>query len=366
MDLSSSRNVLNYLRASWLYIVSFSVLIVFTIGLFMFAGLWREVGRKLNQGVFHGTANLYAAARTISVGQSAGSTEIISQLRHAGYRENPSNATGYFLQNGDSLEIHPGKDSYFRLPAVVLFHKGQIAGIEALPNHAKLTRYSLEPQLIANLATDSREQRRLLRYGDMPKVLVEAVLSAEDKHFFSHFGFDSLRILKATYVNLRDSRKEQGGSTLTMQLARNLWLDQAKTWRRKFTEMLITFILERRLPKEKIFEHYANEVYLGQHETFAIHGFGQAAWTYFSKDVGKLTLPEAALLAGIIQRPSYFDPVRHPDLAIARRNIVLNLMQRNGFISAAEREQAAASPLGLSLATGRIRRRPVLHGPNAG
>ncbi len=350
MDPSSFRNLFNNLKASrGVRTASLAVSLILLAGLTVFAGLWIEVGTRLTQGVFHDTANLYAAPEIISVGESASSADLVSQLRQAGYREDVSSPVGYFRRVGDVIEIHPGKDSYFRPePARVTFRGGKIAEMEALATHAKLTQYSLEPQLIANLAGESRERRRLLRYADIPTVLVKAVLSAEDKHFFSHFGFDSLRILKATYVNVKSSRREQGGSTLTMQLARNLWLDQEKTWRRKITEVLITSILELRLPKQKIFEHYANEVYLGQHETFAIHGFGQAAWTYFNKDVSKLTLPEAALLAGIIQRPSYFDPIRNPEQATARRNLVLSLMQRNGFISAVEQEQAAAAPLGLS------------------
>jgi penicillin-binding protein 1B len=190
--------------------------------------------------------------------------------------------------------------------------------------------------------------RRLIPFHEIPKPMVEALLSAEDKRFFDHFGFDSLRLTKALFVNLRSGDKAQGGSTITMQLARSLWLTREKKWTRKFTELAMTLLLEAKLSKEQIFEHYANEVYLGHRDTFEVRGLGQAARAYFNKDLRQVTLAQAATLAGIIQRPSYFDPLRRPDRVIERRNLVLSLMERNGFIDAAQRQQAAGQPLGIA------------------
>jgi penicillin-binding protein 1B len=187
----------------------------------------------------------------------------------------------------------------------------------------------------------------LVNFAEIPKKLVNAVLAAEDKHFFEHMGFDVLRIGKAAYVNLKTGRKEQGGSTLTMQLARNLYLDADKNWRRKLSEFAIAVILEHKLSKQAIFEFYANQVYLGRHNTFSIHGFGEASRAFFDKDVPHLTLAECALLAGMIQRPSYLDPVHHADRALERRNLTLALMRQNGFISAQEEEAASQEPLKL-------------------
>ncbi|MGA7413648.1 MAG: transglycosylase domain-containing protein, partial [Bryobacteraceae bacterium] len=137
-----------------------------------------------------------------------------------------------------------------------------------------------------------------------------------------------------------------GGSTLTMQLAKNLYLGPEKTWRRKATEFLIAGILEEKLSKQEILLHYCNQVYLGNHDTFSLHGFGEAARIYFDKDLSELSLPQAAMLAGIVQRPSYDDPIRHPDRALARRNMVLTMMLRNGFITDAQAAAAANTPLG--------------------
>jgi penicillin-binding protein 1B len=163
----------------------------------------------------------------------------------------------------------------------------------------------------------------MVKFADIPRVMVDAVTSAEDKHFFQHSGFDPSRIIKAAYVDLKQGRKEQGASTLSQQLARMLWLDQDKRWKRKLAEMMITLELEQRLSKEQIFEDYANDIYLGSRGSFRIHGFGEASEAFLGKDLSQITLPEAAELAGMIQNPAHFDPYRHPDRVKERRNLVL-------------------------------------------
>jgi penicillin-binding protein 1B len=203
------------------------------------------------------------------------------------------------------------------------------------------------PQLITSFS--GRDQmRRLAHYADLPPSLVHAVLSAEDKHFFHHTGIDLLRIAKAAWVDFRDGRKEQGASTLTMQLARGLWLEPAKNWKRKAEELFITLHLEEKLSKEQIFEDYANLVYLGRRGPFSIHGFAEAARTYFGKDVSQLNDSEAALLAGMVQRPSYYNPFHDADRARERRDVVLGLMRDNGYLTGPAYESAVATPLKVS------------------
>ncbi|MBV9612432.1 MAG: PBP1A family penicillin-binding protein, partial [Acidobacteriaceae bacterium] len=185
-------------------------------------------------------------------------------------------------------------------------------------------------------------------YDDIPPVLVHAVISIEDKRFFEHSGFDPIRIVKAVWVDLRKHRSAQGASTITQQLARNLWLDSRKTWTRKFDELLITIHLERKLSKQKIFEYYANQVDLGRRGSFAIRGLGEASQAYFGKDIRQLSLPEAATLAGLIQQPSYRNPVRWPERATARRNVVLARMLDNHYVSQAQYETAVQTPLTIA------------------
>jgi len=307
------------------------------------------VDERLTIGVFSNTWSVYAAPTRLSVGQKLEASQVVALLKAASYAQASGNRTGYYRLSGDSVEIYPGPDSYFRPePARVRFRQGAISEITALDREEKQDSVLLEPPLVANLSGNSRELRRLIPYPELPSALVHAVLSAEDKRFFQHRGFDALRLVKSVLVNLKSGEKSQGGSTITMQLARSLWLTREKTWGRKFTEATMTLLLEAKLTKEKIFENYANEVYLGRRDTFEVRGFGQAAKAYFNKDARQLTLPESALVAGVIQRPSYFDPLRYPERAKERRDLVLSLMQKNGFITETERANAASSPLGIS------------------
>ncbi len=207
-------------------------------------------------------------------------------------------------------------------------------------------------QLVANVSGGAREHRRIVRFDEIPPVLINAVISVEDKHFFQHHGFDPLRMVKAAYIDLKEGRKNQGASTLSMQLARSLWLAPQKKWTRKLAEVAITVRLEERLSKQQIFTYYCNQVYLGRSGTFSLHGFGAAAAAYFGKDIGSLTLPESAMLAGLIQRPSYYRPLRGDDRMRERRNLVLRLMRRNGYIAEAEYRQAVKAPIVIARAAG--------------
>ncbi len=307
----------------------------------------RLIDQQLKAGPFSNTLNFYAAPRSVEPGERLDAGDLVNHIYKIGYREQPGAKAGWFVRTKHTIEVHPREGSEFASGAARLeFRNGKLARIVSLDGR-KLGQYSFDPELIANISPD-REKRRMVRFPEIPKTLVNAVLSAEDKRFFEHSGLDSLRMLKAAYVDLRDGRKQQGASTITMQLARNLWLDPAKSWRRKFHEVLIAAHLERKLSKQQIFEYYANEVYLGRRDTFSIHGFGQAAWDYFGRDIRQLTLSQSALLAGLVQRPGYFDPMRHPGRARERRNLVLRLMLANGFITEQEYRSAAAEPLGLS------------------
>ena len=256
----------------------------------------RLIDQKLRVGPFTNTAKLFAAPQSVAVGDPFTPTEVAAELRRSGYTESHSNLTGYYQLKPDSIEIFPGPDSYFDQEAgVIHFATGKISRIVSLRDNTARTLYQLEPELITSLSGPNREKRRLVKFADIPKVLVDAVTSAEDKRFFQHNGFDPIRIIKAAYVDLKQGRKEQGASTLSQQLARGFWLDQQKRWTRKMAEVIITLELEQKLSKEEIFEDYANQVFLGWHGSFEIHGFGEAAEAYFGKDLSQINLPEAAI-----------------------------------------------------------------------
>ncbi|HEX3876065.1 MAG TPA: PBP1A family penicillin-binding protein [Bryobacteraceae bacterium] len=311
----------------------------------------KMIEARLRAGAFSSSVDIFTAPRGVSVGDQVTAEQMISDLRRSGYSVSRDNPVGYFhVPTGSArrLEVYPGRGSFAGgEPAVFEFANGHIAHIVSLADNTPRNSISLGPQLIANLSS-SGEKRRLERFADLPPDLIHAVVSAEDKHFFHHTGFDSLRILKAAYVDLRSGRKEQGASTLTMQLARGFFLDSDKRWKRKIAEFLITSDLEHKLTKQQIFEDYANQVYLGRSGPFSIHGFGEASRVFFGKDLSQVNNSEAALLAGIVQRPSYFNPFRYSDRAKDRRDIVLGLMHENQYLSDAEYQQALATPVKIA------------------
>lgn len=337
-----------------LVVILFAVFVILGLGTFTFfyAKYSRLTDEKLGAGVFANTAKLFAAPDSVSVGDTNSPAQIAADLRRSGYSESRANPIGYYQVHSDWIEVFPQQESYFdQEPGVIRFHGGKISQIVSLQDNTARSQYQLEPQLITAISGPSREKRRMVRFHDMPEVLVHAVTAAEDKRFFQHSGFDPIRIIKAAYVDIRERRKEQGASTLSQQLARMFWLDQDKRWTRKMAELMITLRLEQKLSKEEIFEDYANQVYLGWRGSFRIRGFGEASEAYLGKDLSQITLPEAAELAGLVQRPAYFDPFRHPDRLRDRRNIVLVMMRQNGMITDREYALAVEAPLTVSKGT---------------
>ena len=324
--------------------------IAFAVISFYYSRYARLTDEKLTQGPFPNSSLLYAAPRTVGIGDPGTARQFAAGLRQDGYVEDArTNSGGWYHLRPDAVEVFPGDHSYAGSePGVVRFDGGKISSITGLSDNLARTEYTLEPQLLSSLYDKNREKRRLVRYEDIPPVLVHAVISIEDKRFFQHSGFDPIRIVKALFVDLKARRSAQGASTLTQQLAKMLWLDSRKTWTRKFDELLITIHLERKLSKQKIFEYYANEVDLGRRGSFAIRGFGEAAQAYFGKDIRNLTLPEAATLAGLGQEPSFRNPVRWPLRAKARRDVVLGQMLENKYISEAQYRAAIETPMAVA------------------
>ncbi|HWC97280.1 MAG TPA: PBP1A family penicillin-binding protein [Candidatus Sulfopaludibacter sp.] len=330
-----------------------SLLVILGIGTFVYfyhqySGI---IDQRLKAGVFANTAKIYAAPESVAVGDPASPDSIAAELRRSGYSEARDNPIGSYQIHLNAIEVFPGRESYFDQEAgLIKFSSGKISQIVSLQDNTIRGFYQLEPKLITNISGASREKRRFVKFQDIPPVIVQAVTSAEDKRFFNHNGFDPIRIIKAVYVDVKEGRKDQGASTLSMQLARNIWLDQGKRWTRKLSEVIITLQLEQRLTKEQIFEDYANEIYLGSRGSFRIHGFGEGAEAFLGKDLSQITLPEAAELAGMIQNPAHFDPYRHPDRTKDRRNIILGMMRQNGFVT--DRDYALATDAPITVPKG--------------
>ncbi len=306
------------------------------------------VAERLAKGpLFAPVAQVYAAPQEVRPGQQLSASAIAAALRRAGYNTNPE--LGSYELRGDSILIKPGPQSYLAMDgATITSEDGQVQSITA-ENGAALSAYKLEPQLITALSEDkNRTKRRLVTYNQIPPNMVQAVLAIEDRRFFEHSGINYVRTAKCAVQDILAHRMNCGGSTLTQQLARGFFLSSEKTYSRKIAEVVITYQLEARFSKQQIFEMYANEINLGQRGSFAINGFGEAAQAYFGKDLRQLDLAECALLAGMIQRPNYFAPYRHPDRAMERRNVVLDSMVETGAITQEQADRAKAEPIRLA------------------
>jgi penicillin-binding protein 1B len=332
---------------AWIKGIVIAGVAIFLVFIFYYVKLAGLADERLRTGVFAATLNMYAAPRTIAVGDRLSESDTIALLRQSGYTANEGNREGRYEVKPDAVAIFPDPDSDSGQGAVIHFSGNQVTAIVSADG-IRTETYQLAPRLITNQSNHNREKRRLVQFSEIPPALVDAVVSVEDKRFFSHGGLDVLRILKAAYIDLREGRKQQGASTLSMQLTRGLWLQPEKKWKRKIAELLLTMHVEHKLTKQQIFTYYANQVYLGRRGTFSVNGFGEAARIYFNKDISQLTVPQAAMLAGLVQRPSYFDPFRYPDRALERRNTVLRLMLDNGRLSESAYNSAVAAPLKLS------------------
>ncbi len=313
------------------------------------------VDARLKQPIFASTAKIYAAPREVRPGQKLSVHLIANEMREAGYSTDGAmqiSPLGTYSAGVQTITVRPGPQSYHSQDsATIRMGAGVVQSIT--DDHGQpLASYELEPLLITGLSDDpNRTKRRLVSYDEIPPNLIQAVLAIEDRRFFEHNGVNYWRLVEAVFHDLTTGQKQQGGSTLTMQLARGFFLSPEKRIKRKLIEIIITFQLEHRFTKKQIFEMYANQINLGQRGSFSIDGFGEAAQAYFGKDVRQLDLAECALLAGIIQRPNYFNPFRHADRTIERRNLVLDSMVETGAITKDQAERAKAEPLHLSAAS---------------
>jgi penicillin-binding protein 1B len=335
--------------------VGFCCAVALLLGIMVFSFYWTKYGHivddRLQHPLFTQTASIYAAPEEVRPGQKLTPSDVVSELQQAGYTvdgQGTPSPMGTYSAGPHSVTIDPGPQSYHAQDsATIEFASGAVADITDQRGQP-LVAYELEPLLVTGLSDANRAKRRLVTYNELPKYLVPAVTSIEDRRFFQHGGVDYVRLGGAAWDDLLHHHYSQGGSTLTMQLARGFFLSPEKRIKRKLIEIVITFQLEHRFNKQQIFQMYANQVPLGQRGSFAIDGFGEAAQAYFGKDVDQLDLPECGLLAGIIQSPSRLNPFRHPARALERRNLVLDSMVETGDISKAQAEQAKAAPLGLS------------------
>ncbi len=316
---------------------------------YYYAKYGHMIDARLSGNILQNTTQIFSAPEEISPGEVFTANELTTYLQRVGYRpEADESSLGQYTANGNVVDIRPSKLSYFAggNPLTVQFGGKTIRAIRPLGGGSEMASAEIEPELITNLFDSAREKRRAVRYDDLPPNLVNAILSAEDKRFFEHPGFDFIRIFGAAWNDLRHGTHLQGASTITMQVARTYFLNTDRNWRRKIAEAMLSFELEQRYSKQRIFEMYANEVYLGNRGSFGVRGFAQASVVYFGKDLRQLSLGECAFLAGIIRAPNYYSSAdRHPERGLQSRDRVLPQMVENKYITGADEQEAKREPL---------------------
>jgi penicillin-binding protein 1B len=306
---------------------------------------------RLSEQVLPLPTRIYGRSLSLGVGEPASLARIERHLRAAGYQaaKGADLVPGSFRIGKAELALRARRLDYPEAPPA----EALIAAVVADGRVAKLAvdgepaeRVVLEPPLLASLA-ESGEDRELVRLEDVPLHVVDAVLMTEDRRFYSHVGVDPIRIFGAALENAKERRVAEGGSTITQQLVKNVYLSPERTLGRKLREIFRALWLELRYSKEEILEAYLNEIYLGQDGALGIHGVGRAARFYLGKDVKQLTVADGALLAGMIQRPNALSPFKHPRGAKERRDLILDVMLGERAIDAEAHAAAKRQPLGV-------------------
>ncbi|HEY8461742.1 MAG TPA: PBP1A family penicillin-binding protein, partial [Blastocatellia bacterium] len=311
----------------------------------------------LRGDIFVRSAGIYAAPLNIRDGAGIRMSNVIAHLKKLGYQQGGPSANdkrGYYSIRNNVLEIHPGSDAMidgdkaFPNIRVTFSRNGEVVQrILDLDTQQPLGQAQIEPELISSVVNQDREKRKIIEYKDLPRSLVDGITSIEDRQFFEHSGINLRGILRALMTDVQEGEIKEGGSSITQQLVKNFFLNPDRTWKRKLSEIYMAIILEQRLSKEQIMAMYCNQIYLGQRGGFSINGFGEAARSYFGKDVSQLALHESALLAGIIQSPNRYSPFTHADRAIERRNKVLDDMVEAEKITRDQANAAKKMPLGV-------------------
>ena len=299
-------------------------------------------------------ARVYARPLDLYVGAPIKPEQLQAELSALGYRKvsHPtaaaqwSRAKSRFLFRTRAFQFWDGSEPAHFVD--LRFDGNGVSRMSDGASGASIDLLRLEPPEIGSIYPSHNEDRVLVKREDLPDHLVQALLASEDRKFFSHHGVDPGGILRAVAVNLRAGKSVQGASTLTQQLVKNFYLTPERTLTRKLNEALMALLLDARYGKDEILEAYANEVFLGQDGARAIHGFGLASYFYFNRPLSELQVHETALLVGLLKGASYYNPRQHPQRALDRRNLVLDLMARQGFISPAEADKARQRPLGVT------------------
>ncbi|MEZ5333326.1 MAG: PBP1A family penicillin-binding protein [Thermoanaerobaculia bacterium] len=316
--------------------------------LWLLAPFW-ELSLQLDERASRPTSHLYGAPLELKEGGTVGLDSLTAELDAMGYRR----AAGEPLAAGYRLAGDGGRIQVRRTPTPRGWREAGVAAfelsgarIERLTwNGTPVVTVTLEAPVLAAYYGPRREERRPVRLEDLPEHLVQAVLAAEDSGFFDHGGLSVRGIARAAWVNLRGGELRLGGSTLTQQLVKNLFLTQERTFSRKAREAVLAVFVDGRYSKRAILNAYLNEIYWGSRDGTNLMGVGAAAWGYFGESAEQLDLCQSALLAAVIRSPGGYDPAEHPERARERRDWVYSRMVEEGWLTETRAAAARRQPL---------------------
>ena len=336
--------------------LAFTVMVVFVAFIGFVGYTYATITKKFDSSRrWDLPSRVYSDATPIVPGLEYPRNLLEPKLNHLGYYAvdrqvaNP----GEYRYNGKTLEIYLQNFDYpdmefGAMPVGIEFDGPEVRSIRRVTDNVTLRGIRLEPELITSIYDNEMEDRLPVSLTAVPKTVSDAIIATEDKNFYHHEGVSIRGSLAALWADLQKKQITRGGSTLTQQLVKNFYLNPERTWRRKITEMLMAVLLEMRYSKDEILEAYLNEIYLGQNGSVQIAGVEEASQIYFGKHVTNLNLGEAATMAGMIRSPNVLNPLKYPDRAKARRDVVLKLMLDQQKITQQDYDAAVASPLSAS------------------
>jgi penicillin-binding protein 1B len=339
-------------RVSWCWHTALKLFITF-IFLFSFYAVYLDskVKDKFEGQRWNIPVQVYGKVDSFKVGDNASLVQLKQNLLLSGYqRKQQALNPGEFALSKTTLIVYRRAFDFGNGNTHVERFTINIAGNKILSlfnEQGAIESFSFEPYSLGRLVPENKEDRVIVSLQRVPEQLIDTLLLVEDRDFYFHAGVSPLGIFRALVANIQAGRTVQGGSTLTQQLVKNMFLTRDKTLWRKVNEAVMSIILELRYSKDQLLEAYINEVYLGQHYANGIYGFGLAAKFYFGQPIQSLTIEQMAMLVGQVKGPSYYDPWRHPKNAKKRRDLVLRLMYQNELISQKNYQAAVVSPLSI-------------------
>lgn len=321
--------------------------------IFVLYGMYLDskIQSRFSGSIWSTPAQVYARSLTLTPNMYLPLEQVTAELKLLNYSKvaTPTKA-GQFSVSSTKVELVRRSFTYIdgtepSKKVLLSFWNNRLVAIRDQDTGRDLNSINLDPMLLDTLRAKEQEDRMLVELQDYPQLLIDTLLLVEDRNFYHHGGVSPIAIIRAAFANISAGRTVQGGSTLTQQLVKNVFLTRQRSLWRKFNEAYMALLMNYRLSKDEVLNGYLNEVYLGQNHSKGVYGFGLASYFYFGRPILELNVEQIAFLVASVKGPSYYDPWRHPERALERRDLVLRLLSKNGMISTDEYRTAIAKPL---------------------